>query len=72
MRSPKGAKTEMVVNAIDKTVGPFRIADIQRECPAVSVDMIRNILKKMRASRKVECLGRGQNARWQKTTKKTG
>ncbi len=69
LRSPKGAKTEMIVNAIDKTVGPFRIADIQRECPGVSVDMIRNILKKMRASRKVECLGRGQNARWQKTTK---
>ncbi len=69
LRLPKGAKTEMITNAINKTLGPFRIADIKRECPGVSVDMIRNILKKMRESKKVECLGRGQNAQWQKTTK---
>ncbi len=68
LRSPKGAKTEMITNAIDKTIDPFRIADIQRECPGVSIDMIRNVLKKMRASKKVECLGRGQNAQWQKIT----
>ncbi|MBI2470589.1 MAG: Fic family protein [Planctomycetes bacterium] len=66
LKSPKGAKTEMIITAIEKTLGPFRIADIQRECPGVSVDMIRNILKKLRGLGKVRCLGRGQTAQWQK------
>lgn len=67
LRSPKGAKTEMITAAIERTLGPFRIADIQRDCPGVSVDMIRRVLKKLREDGLVECLGRGQNARWQKT-----
>ena len=67
--SPKGAKTELVKSAIDRASGPFRIADLQRQCPGVSLDMVRRILKDLRAARQVECLGRGQSARWQKTGK---
>jgi Fic family protein len=66
LRSPKGAKTEMIKSAIERTIAPFRIADIHKECPGVSLDMIRRVLKTMKASGKVECLGRGQNARWEK------
>ncbi|MDQ7786715.1 MAG: Fic family protein [Thermodesulfovibrionales bacterium] len=66
LRSPKGAKTEIIRSAIEKTLRPFRIADIQKECPSVSVDLIRQILKKLRDEGKVECLGRGQSAQWQK------
>ena len=66
LRSPKGAKTEIIRSAIEKTLRPFRIADIQKECPSVSVDLIRQILKKLRDEGKVECLGRGQSAEWQK------
>lgn len=69
LRSPRGAKTEMITAAIAKALGPFRVADIQRECPGVSLDMIRQVLKTMKASEQVECLGRGQNAQWQKTEK---
>lgn len=69
LRSPKGAKTEIIITAIERTFEPFRIADIQRECPGVSVDMIRQVLKKLRKTGQVECLGRGQNARWQKIGK---
>lgn len=69
MRSPRGAKTELTVSAIGRTVGPFRIADIQRECPGVGVDMIRQVLKNLRASGRVECLGRGQSAKWEKANK---
>jgi Fic family protein len=65
MASPKGAKTEMVISAIAQRVGPFNVADIQRKCPGVSVDMIRTVLKKLRPQ--VECIGRGRNAKWQKT-----
>jgi Fic family protein len=65
--SPKGAKTELARSAIERASDPFRITDIQRECPGVSVDLIRRVLKRMRDNGEVECLGRGQSAQWQKT-----
>ncbi len=67
--SPRGSKTELVISAINRTVGSFRVADIQKECPGVSLDLIRLALKGLRQSGQVECLGRGQFARWQKTRK---
>ena len=67
VKSPRGAKTGLVMGAIGRAPGAFRVADLQRECPGVSVDLIRQVLKTLRADRKVECLGRGQNAEWQKT-----
>lgn len=67
VRSPRGAKMDRVTREIDKAVGPFRVADLQRQCPGVSIDSIRRTLKTLRADGRVECLGRGQNAEWQKT-----
>lgn len=64
--SPKGAKTELVISAIAKSLGPFSVADIQRQCPGVSVDLIRTVLKKLRPQ--VECVGRGRNAKWRKAS----
>lgn len=66
---PKGAKTELVLNAIRRATGAFRVAEVQRQCPGVSADLIRQVLKKLRAARKVKCLGRGQNAEWERTGK---
>jgi len=37
----------------------FTVTDLQRECPSVSVDMIRHVLKQLRENGSVECLGRG-------------
>ncbi len=64
--SPRGAKSELVVAAIGRASGPFRVADLQRGCPGVGLDLIRSVLKKLRAEGKVECLGRGQSAQWKK------
>lgn len=63
--SPRGAKTALVVAAIEAQTGPFRVSDIRQACPGVSLDMIRQVLKKLRGS-KVECIGRGQQAQWRK------
>lgn len=52
---------------VERADGPFRIADIQRACPGVSVDLIRQVLKDLRARGAVECLGRGRQAAWRKT-----
>lgn len=67
MGSPRGTKTELIMSAIGGTIGSFRIADLQKQCSGVSVDMIRKVLKTLQGARKVECLSRGQNAQWQKT-----
>ena len=66
LQSPKGEKTRLVLHAIDRTLSPFNIAEIQNACPNVSVDMIRRVLKNLRTENRVECLGRGQNAQWRK------
>ena len=58
------AKTQ---DAIDRASDPFRISELQQACPGVSVDLIRRVLKDLRAEKKVECLGRGQQAQWRKT-----
>ena len=65
VKAPRGAKTDLVQAAIEAQSGPFRVSDIQHACPGVSLDMIRQVLKNLRGS-KVECLGRGQNAQWQR------
>lgn len=61
---PRGAKTALILNAVQRAAGPFRVADLQRACPGVSVDLIRQLLKRLRAAGQVECLGRGQAAQW--------
>lgn len=65
IKAPRGAKTELVLAAIEKHTSAFRVADIRHACPGVSLDMIRQVLKNHRG-KKVECLGRGQNAQWRK------
>lgn len=64
--TPKGEKTSLVLAAIENVVSPFRVADLRRACPGVSVDLIRQVLKTLRAEGKVECLGRGQQAQWRR------
>jgi len=64
-QSPKGEKTSLILYAIDSALGPFSVAEFQNKCPNVSVDMIRRVLKNLRAKDRVECFDRGQNARWQ-------
>lgn len=67
IKSPRGAKTELILTAIKQTSEPFSVGDIHRQCPGVSLDLIRRVLKKLWSDGKVECLGRGQNAKWDKT-----
>ena len=56
--SPKGSKTELVTAAIGRFTDSFRVSDIHRQCPGVSVDLIRQVLKNLRSVGRVKCLGR--------------
>jgi len=72
LKSPRGEKTSMVVNAIEKLQGQFSVGSIASQFPGISIDMIRRIFKDLQAEGKVECLGRGRNATWRRTGKKSG
>ncbi len=62
----RGEKTGLIANTIESLPGEFSVADILQQCPGISVDMVRRVLKDMRAKGSVECLGRGQNAHWKR------
>jgi len=64
---PRGGKTAMIHDAVKSFAGDFSVADILSKCPGVGIDMIRRVLKDLQSHGSVECLGRGRNARWDKT-----
>ena len=66
VKSPRGAKTDLIVQAIMAFPGEFTLADVERACPGVSRDMVRKVLRDLRKAKKVECLGRGPGAAWRK------
>lgn len=61
---PLGEKTEVVLRAIQSFSGDFHVTELQKQCPEVSIDMIRKILSRMRKDGKIACTGRGKLARW--------
>jgi Fic family protein len=69
IKSPRGEKRSLVVEAIKKAAGPFTVRELQHTFPGISIDMIRLVLKQMRKSGDIECLGRGQSAQWRKVRK---
>jgi Fic family protein len=64
--SAKGAKTAMVLDAINNRLGAFSIKDLQEQCPTVGIDLIRRILRSCRDAGQIECVRHGRDARWYK------
>jgi Fic family protein len=60
----RGTKTAMVLDAMIHFRSDFTIRDLQESCPHVGVDLIRRILREQRNLGRLECLGRGPNAKW--------
>jgi Fic family protein len=69
LKSPRGEKTALVEGAIARQQDSFSISHLQSECPGVGVDLIRQVLKRLKEESHVVCLGRGHTAKWQKTGK---
>ena len=63
--APRGEKTALIEAAIRQQSGEFGVSGLQDACPGVGVDLIRKVLKRLKGI-SVECLGRGQSARWRK------
>jgi Fic family protein len=62
----RGAKTEQIELAVGRRVGPFAISDIESECPGISRDMIRHVLRRLRDNGIIRSSGTGRGARWTK------
>jgi DNA-binding HxlR family transcriptional regulator len=61
----RGSKTALVEAAVERRIRPFAISEIEDDCPGVSRDMIRHVLRRLRDEGRVEVRGRGRGARWE-------
>lgn len=66
LTSAHGAKTEMVMAAIQKLPTTFRYADLAQACPNVSRPTIKRVLARLREEGSVECVKAGRDAVWEK------
>jgi len=64
LKDAPGAKTALIEQAVRRRVTPFAISDIEAECPGVSRDMVRHVLRQMRGRGEIEICGRGRAAKW--------
>jgi Fic family protein len=66
IRTGRGAKGDQVRQAVERKLGSFRAADIEAECPGVSHEWVRRVLREMRDDGLIEFRGHGPGARWVK------
>lgn len=65
----KGSKTELIRSSVNRKVASFSIADIESDCPGVSRDMIRRVLRQMRDEKLIVASSGGRGAMWQRVLK---
>ncbi len=61
---PKGAKAELVRSVVNRHKEPFRLSDIERECPGVGRDWIRKIFRDLKKDGILRPIGHGAGAKW--------
>lgn len=66
VKAERGAKTALVTAAVDAAGGAFTLAQLESRCPGVSRDMVRRVLRDLKARGRLVYLGRGPGAAWQR------
>lgn len=64
LRSGRGSKTDLVEQAVSRRISAFAISDIEKECPGVSRDWIRIVLRRLRDEQRIVRHGKGRGAKW--------
>jgi Fic family protein len=62
----RGAKRDMIRDAVKRLPNRFRYADLARALPAVSRPTIARALRELRAEGAIRCLNPGRDATWEK------
>ena len=61
----EGGRWKMADNEIvERRIAPFAISEVEAECPGISRDMIRVVLRQMREEGALSVSGAGRAARW--------
>ena len=60
----QGGKAAHVRQAVSRMTKPFSLAELQAECPGVSLPTIKRVLGGMKDEGLVMLTGRGRGARW--------
>jgi Fic family protein len=63
----KGSKTDQVRQAVLRRIGSFTISDLEADCPGVSHDMVRHVLRQMKQDGAVTVTSYGRGARWKRS-----
>ncbi len=64
--SAKGAKREMVQNAVTRLSQQFKFGDLQKACPGVSYPTLKRALSDLKGKGLIRCLGKGRDALWER------
>ncbi len=62
----RGAKREMVQQAIKHMPIRFRFGELQRACPGISYPTLKRALMDLKREKKIRCLGKGRDAEWER------
>jgi len=60
----RGSKSQQVRRAVQARTLPFSISELEQDCPGVSRDTIRQVLRAMRDDGLIATRGSGRGARW--------
>ena len=60
----QGSKAQHIRSTILNTIGPFAISDIEKNCPSISRDTIRLVLRQLRDEGLISTEGKGRGAKW--------
>jgi Fic family protein len=66
IRVGRGAKTDVVEQAIARRIGAFAISDIEADSPGVTRDWIRMVLRRLKSEGRIVPIGKGRGAKWRK------
>ena len=66
LKTPRGAKTELVLSAVRSMSREFTVSELEKTCPGVSRDLVRRVLRKLKKEGKVDTRGTGRGACWRK------
>jgi len=61
-KAPRGEKSELVINVINSFTGTFTVRQIEQQCPGVSRELIRKIMKQHDTC--LKCTSKGLAAVW--------
>ncbi|MEI6385456.1 MAG: Fic family protein [Spirochaetota bacterium] len=63
-REAKGERSTDIRAVIARYGREFSVDEVKDACPAAGVELIRKVLKKLRAEGRMRCVKRGRDARW--------